>query len=176
MGPSDCTSTCSSARLYSTFIFKFADAPWSYDCRKLLPIWDKLGEQYENHKDIIIAKIDVTANDILSVAVDRYPFFTLFPAGPDYQVRSCWGRMWRHQGGCVWVGVCLHAWMSQWERSPLSKKALVFIYSTLDSLPSRTYIREETLLSSSMREAVARAHVSFTDLDLQVITALHSAV
>lgn len=118
MGPSDCTSTCSSARLYSTFIFKFADAPWSYDCRKLLPIWDKLGEQYENHKDIIIAKIDVTANDILSVAVDRYPFFTLFPAGPDYQVRSCWGRMWRHsytpRGGVFgWVCVCMRGCHSE---------------------------------------------------------------
>ncbi|XP_059682580.1 protein disulfide-isomerase-like protein of the testis [Gavia stellata] len=67
-------------------VFVMFYASWSYDCRKLLPIWDKLGEQYESHKDIIIAKIDVTANDILSVGLDRYPFFRLFPAGPDYQV------------------------------------------------------------------------------------------
>ncbi|XP_061847982.1 protein disulfide-isomerase-like protein of the testis [Colius striatus] len=67
-------------------VFVMFYAPWSYDCRKLLPIWDKLGEQYESHKDIIIAKIDVTANDILTVGLDRYPFFRLFPAGPDYQV------------------------------------------------------------------------------------------
>uniref|UniRef100_A0A8C3BP79 Protein disulfide isomerase like, testis expressed n=1 Tax=Cairina moschata TaxID=8855 RepID=A0A8C3BP79_CAIMO len=71
-------------------------APWSHDCRKLLPIWDELGEKYKNHKDIIIAKIDVTANDILSVVLDRYPFFRLFPAGADYQVRSFRGRMGWH--------------------------------------------------------------------------------
>ncbi|XP_010119355.1 PREDICTED: protein disulfide-isomerase-like protein of the testis, partial [Chlamydotis macqueenii] len=66
-------------------VFVMFYAPWSYDCRKLLPIWDKLGEQYESHKDIMIAKIDVTANDILSIGFDRYPFFSLFPAGSDYQ-------------------------------------------------------------------------------------------
>ncbi|XP_035195079.1 protein disulfide-isomerase-like protein of the testis [Oxyura jamaicensis] len=66
-------------------VFVMFYAPWSHDCRKLLPIWDELGEKYKNHKDIIIAKIDVTANDILSVVLDRYPFFRLFPAGADYQ-------------------------------------------------------------------------------------------
>ena len=67
--------------------------------------------------------------------------------------------------------------MLRWERSPLRNKALVLIYSTFDSLLSRTWIRGEALLlSSPMYEAVARAHVSFTNLDLQVNTALHSAV
>uniref|UniRef100_A0A8C3BS59 protein disulfide-isomerase n=1 Tax=Cairina moschata TaxID=8855 RepID=A0A8C3BS59_CAIMO len=77
-------------------VFVMFYAPWSHDCRKLLPIWDELGEKYKNHKDIIIAKIDVTANDILSVVLDRYPFFRLFPAGADYQVRSFRGRMGWH--------------------------------------------------------------------------------
>ncbi|XP_032559416.1 protein disulfide-isomerase-like protein of the testis isoform X3 [Chiroxiphia lanceolata] len=66
-------------------VFVMFYAPWSHDCRKLLPIWDKLGEQYNSREDVIIAKIDVTANDILSVGLARYPFFTLFPAGSDYQ-------------------------------------------------------------------------------------------
>ncbi|EOB02068.1 Protein disulfide-isomerase-like protein of the testis, partial [Anas platyrhynchos] len=64
-------------------VFVMFYAPWSHDCRKLLLIWDELGEKYQNRKDIIIAKIDVTANDILSVVLDRYPFFRLFPAGAD---------------------------------------------------------------------------------------------
>uniref|UniRef100_A0A8B9CDE2 Protein disulfide isomerase like, testis expressed n=1 Tax=Anser brachyrhynchus TaxID=132585 RepID=A0A8B9CDE2_9AVES len=88
-------------------VFVMFYAPWSHDCRKLLPIWDQLGEKYQNRKDIIIAKIDVTANDILSVVLDRYPFFRLFPAGADYQVRSFRGRMGWHsctlRGG--WLGV-----------------------------------------------------------------------
>lgn len=91
----------------TVFPFTSADAPWSHDCRKLLPIWDELGEKYQNRKDIIIAKIDVTANDILSVVLDRYPFFRLFPAGADYQVRSFRGRTGWHsctlRGG--WLGV-----------------------------------------------------------------------
>ncbi|XP_027539738.1 protein disulfide-isomerase-like protein of the testis isoform X3 [Neopelma chrysocephalum] len=66
-------------------VFVMFYAPWSHECRKLLPIWDKLGEQYSSCEDVIIAKIDVTANDILSVGLARYPFFTLFPAGSDYQ-------------------------------------------------------------------------------------------
>ncbi|XP_017668825.1 PREDICTED: protein disulfide-isomerase-like protein of the testis isoform X3 [Lepidothrix coronata] len=69
----------------SRTVFVMFYAPWSHDCRKLLPIWDKLGEQYNSREDVIIAKIDVTANDILSVGLARYPFFTLFPAGSDYQ-------------------------------------------------------------------------------------------
>uniref|UniRef100_A0A8B9M1D4 Thioredoxin domain-containing protein n=1 Tax=Accipiter nisus TaxID=211598 RepID=A0A8B9M1D4_9AVES len=62
--------------------------PWSYDRRKLLPIWDKLGDQYKNHKDIIIAKTDVRADNILSIGLEHYPFFRTFPARPDYQVRT----------------------------------------------------------------------------------------
>uniref|UniRef100_A0A7M4EI74 Protein disulfide isomerase like, testis expressed n=1 Tax=Crocodylus porosus TaxID=8502 RepID=A0A7M4EI74_CROPO len=61
-------------------------APWSHECRKLLPIWDELAEEYENRKDIIIAKVDFTANDIQLFMLDRYPFFRLFPAGSDNQV------------------------------------------------------------------------------------------
>ncbi|KAM9372597.1 LOW QUALITY PROTEIN: protein disulfide-isomerase-like protein of the testis, partial [Phaethornis superciliosus] len=64
-------------------VFVMFYGPWSNN-RKLLPVWDKLGEQFESHEDILIAKVDVTANDILSVG-DRYPFFRLFPAGPDEQ-------------------------------------------------------------------------------------------
>uniref|UniRef100_A0A8C3EXM6 Thioredoxin domain-containing protein n=1 Tax=Corvus moneduloides TaxID=1196302 RepID=A0A8C3EXM6_CORMO len=75
-------------------VFVMFYAPWSHECRKLLLIWEKLGEQYQSRKDVMIAKIDVTANDILAVALARYPFFTLFPAGSDYQVRSCWGTLW----------------------------------------------------------------------------------
>uniref|UniRef100_A0A8C5U4R5 Protein disulfide isomerase like, testis expressed n=1 Tax=Malurus cyaneus samueli TaxID=2593467 RepID=A0A8C5U4R5_9PASS len=63
-------------------VFVMFYAPWSHECRKLLQIWDKLAEQYQSHQDIMIAKIDVTANDLQSVGVERYPFFTLFPAGP----------------------------------------------------------------------------------------------
>uniref|UniRef100_U3J2G5 protein disulfide-isomerase n=1 Tax=Anas platyrhynchos platyrhynchos TaxID=8840 RepID=U3J2G5_ANAPP len=90
-------------------VFVMFYAPWSHDCRKLLLIWDELGEKYQNRKDIIIAKIDVTANDILSVVLDRYPFFRLFPAGADYQVRSFRGRTGWHsctlRGGWLEIAI-----------------------------------------------------------------------
>uniref|UniRef100_A0A8C0G3L8 Protein disulfide isomerase like, testis expressed n=1 Tax=Chelonoidis abingdonii TaxID=106734 RepID=A0A8C0G3L8_CHEAB len=63
-------------------------APWSHDCRKLLPIWDELGKKYEHHGNIVIAKIDFTANDIQLVMLDRHPFFRFFPVGSNNQVRS----------------------------------------------------------------------------------------
>lgn len=112
------------------FTFKFADAPWSHKCRKLLLIWDKLGEQYESHKDIMIAKIDVTANDILSVGLDRSPFFTLFPAGSHYQARSSWGKLGRHSKAGA---VLAPAQVAQGQRSPFTRKALVLFCSALAS-------------------------------------------
>lgn len=142
--------------------FKFADAPWSYECRKLLPIWDELGEKYQSHEDVIIAKIDVTANDVLSVVMDRYPFFRLFPAGPDIQVRNL--------GGCH---SCMLMGVFRIEAHPLSK-ALLFIYSTLSSLSTRIWIKGETLPLSLKCEVVARAFTLFTIWDLT--TALFSAV
>uniref|UniRef100_A0A674JIJ3 Protein disulfide isomerase like, testis expressed n=1 Tax=Terrapene triunguis TaxID=2587831 RepID=A0A674JIJ3_9SAUR len=69
-------------------VFVMFYAPWSHDCRKLLPIWDELGKKYEHHENIVIAKIDFTANDIQLVMLDRYPFFRFFPVGSNNQVRS----------------------------------------------------------------------------------------
>uniref|UniRef100_A0A8C3HY53 Protein disulfide isomerase like, testis expressed n=1 Tax=Chrysemys picta bellii TaxID=8478 RepID=A0A8C3HY53_CHRPI len=67
-------------------VFVMFYAPWSHDCRKLLPIWDELGKKYEHHENIVIAKIDFTANDIQLVMLDRYPFFRFFPVGSNNQV------------------------------------------------------------------------------------------
>ncbi|CAG8824714.1 5296_t:CDS:2, partial [Cetraspora pellucida] len=60
-------------------------APWCGHCKKLSPIWDKLGKAYSNSKNkIIIAKIDATANDIPSKSsfkVAGFPTIKLFKAG-----------------------------------------------------------------------------------------------
>ncbi|KAG8433103.1 hypothetical protein GDO86_017403 [Hymenochirus boettgeri] len=67
----------------NTFVMFYA--PWSKECKKLFPVWEELGRRYQNHTNVIIAKIDCTANDIQLMVLERYPYFRFFPAGSDTQ-------------------------------------------------------------------------------------------
>ncbi|XP_001500567.3 protein disulfide-isomerase-like protein of the testis isoform X1 [Equus caballus] len=60
-------------------VFVMFYAPWSEKCRALFPVLEELGRKYQNHSTVTIAKIDITANDIQLMNLDRYPFFRLFP-------------------------------------------------------------------------------------------------
>ncbi|XP_030781331.1 protein disulfide-isomerase-like protein of the testis [Rhinopithecus roxellana] len=60
-------------------VFVMFYAPWSKKCKMLFPLLEELGRKYQNHSTIVIAKIDITANDIQLMYLDRYPFFRLFP-------------------------------------------------------------------------------------------------
>ncbi|XP_038963542.1 protein disulfide-isomerase-like protein of the testis isoform X3 [Rattus norvegicus] len=60
-------------------VFVMFYAPWSEKCRVLLPLLEELGIKYQNHSTVIIAKIDITANDIQLANPEQYPFFRLFP-------------------------------------------------------------------------------------------------
>lgn len=64
-------------------------APWCGHCKKLAPIWDKLGEEFAAVEDLVIAKFDATTNEADGVEVQSYPTLTFYPkdnkAGVPYE-------------------------------------------------------------------------------------------
>jgi len=55
-------------------------APWCGHCKKLAPVWDELGEHFKDDESVVIAKIDMTANELATVSVRGFPTIKLFKA------------------------------------------------------------------------------------------------
>jgi protein disulfide-isomerase A1 len=56
-------------------------APWCGHCKSLAPIYDALAKKLLVNKNIVIAKLDATGNDVPGVNVESFPTIKLFLNG-----------------------------------------------------------------------------------------------
>lgn len=63
------------------YVLLEAYAPWCGHCKELEPIYKQLGDLFKNVDEVVIAKIDATANEHSSLQIEGFPTIFLFKPG-----------------------------------------------------------------------------------------------
>ena len=56
-------------------------APWCNHCNKLQPIWDEVATTLRDVPNFVIAKMDLTINEVKGLEVKGYPTIKFYPKG-----------------------------------------------------------------------------------------------
>lgn len=56
-------------------------APWCGHCKKLAPIWDQVATDLKDVPNLVLAKMDSTANEVDGVEIQGYPTLKFYPKG-----------------------------------------------------------------------------------------------
>lgn len=62
-------------------------APWCGHCQNLAPVYESLGEKFKDREDLVLAKMDATANEVEGVKISSYPTIILFKKETNEAVR-----------------------------------------------------------------------------------------
>lgn len=62
------------------YVFCVSDLPYSQKSRDLFPLWEELAEAFKERQEVVVARMDASANDINMSMQGGYPSLCLFPA------------------------------------------------------------------------------------------------
>jgi len=61
-------------------------APWCGHCKRIAPVWEELGDKFKDVENVLIAKMDMTSNQLETLKVKGFPTFKLYRAGDNEEV------------------------------------------------------------------------------------------
>jgi len=62
-------------------------APWCGHCQQLEPIYDKLGEKFQDNPDFVIAKLNAVENELEHTKIGSFPTLHLYAKGDNKLIR-----------------------------------------------------------------------------------------